>query len=80
MSECRQLRLQHGDHLRNAMTQRKPAADRRSVTVGQVHDFQRKVCQSNTLPSNVPRATTKAIRSSAGRLKATSNGTPFLTR
>src|SRR5690242_18682642 len=42
--------------------------------------FQRIDCQSNSRPSRRPRATMKANRSSSGRLKATSNGTPFLTK
>jgi hypothetical protein len=54
--------------------------DRRGIAIDHVREFQRMACQSNTRPSSVPSATTKAIRSSAGRLKATSNGTPFRTR
>ena len=42
--------------------------------------FQHNRCQSNSRPSSVPSARMKALRSSTGRLKATSNGTPFLTR
>ena len=38
------------------------------------------VSQSNRLPSSVPKTTTNASRSSLGRLKATSKGTPFRTR
>ena len=78
--ECRQLWLDHGDHVGYAMAQREPGTDRCGVAVGHVREIQRKACQSNARPSNEPSATTKAIRSSAGRLKATSNGTPFRTR
>ncbi len=42
--------------------------------------FQQCACQSKLRPSSVPMTTTQARRSSAGRLKATSKGTPFLTR
>ena len=79
-AQCRQLRFQGGDHVGQANAQREFGADRAGVTIGHAREFQRKLCQSNTRPSSVPSATTKAIRSSGGRLNATSNGTPFRTR
>jgi hypothetical protein len=62
------------------MAQREPGSDRRSLVDSHVRGFQCKVRQSNALPSIVPSATTNAIRSSVGRLNATSNGTPFRIR
>jgi hypothetical protein len=62
------------------MAQRQPGSDRPSLVDGHVRGFQCRVRQSNALPSNVPSATTNAIRSSVGKLNATSNGTPFRTR
>lgn len=72
--------LQRCNHLGYAVAQREPASDCGGLVDGHVQGFQCRVRQSNTLPSNVPRATTYAIRSSGGRLNATSNGTPFRIR
>ena len=78
--QCRQLRLHYCDRIGNAMAQYVLGTDRRGIAIDHVREFQRMARQSNTRPSSVPSATTNAIRSSAGRLKATSNGTPFRTR
>ena len=51
-----------------------------SVNRDQRRSFQRKERQSNSRPSIVPSATIHSSLSSAGRQKATSKGTPFLTR